>query len=67
MKTNMLLVLVVALLNACSASRPVTLVQDTPRFLPPRSVVSRVVVVPAPQPRRITKYQIKRTPWRGYF
>lgn len=67
MKINLLLVLVVALLNACAASRPVTMIQDTPRLVQPRSVVSRIVVVPAPQPRRITKYQFKRTSWRGYF
>ena len=67
MKTSLLLLLVFVLLNACTASRPVTMVQTAPRLIQPRGVVTRVVVVPAPQSRRISKYQIKRTPWRGYF
>lgn len=67
MKTTFLLVLVFTLLSACTASRPVAMVQPAPRLLQPRSVVTRVVVVPAAQPRRISKYQVRRTPWRGYF
>ncbi|MEI6581961.1 MAG: hypothetical protein WCO43_00095 [Chitinophagia bacterium] len=67
MKTYLLILFVFTLLNACTASRPVTMVQTAPRLIQPRSVVTRVVVVPAPQPRRISKYQVKRTPWGGYF
>lgn len=67
MKISLLILLVFALLNACTASRPVTMVQTASRLIQPRSVVTRIVVVPAPQPRRISKYQVSRTPWRGYF
>jgi hypothetical protein len=50
-----------------TASRPVTMVQTAPRLIQTLSVVTRVVVVPAPQTRRISKYEVRRTPWRGYF
>ena len=54
MKTYLLTLFVFALLNACTASRPVTMVQTAPRLIQPRSVVTRVVVVQVSQPRSIS-------------